>query len=132
MWRERGDLLRTVPGVGGRLSLTLLANPPELGTLNRREIAAPVGVAPYNRDSGVLRGNRVVWGGRSRVRAVLCLGALEASRHNPAVRDFYQRLQAAGKHSFLLTSKAVANWEGIAQRPVLPIGRYAHSATGRL
>ena len=96
-WREKDDLLRTVPGVGEQLSLTLLANLPELGTLNRREIAALVGVAPYNRDSGALRGKRAVWGGRSRVRAVLYMSALVASRHNPAIRDFYQRLLAAGK-----------------------------------
>ena len=97
VWREKDDLLRTVPGVGEQISLTLLANLPELGTLNRREIAASVGVAPYNRDSGALRGKRAVWGGRSRVRAVLYMGALVASRHNPAIRDFYQRLLAAGK-----------------------------------
>ena len=87
VWREKDDLLRTVPGVGEQLSLTLLANLPELGTLNRRQIAALVGVAPYNRDSGTLRGKRAVWGGRSRVRAVLYMGALVASRHNPAIRD---------------------------------------------
>ena len=69
VWREKDDLLRTVPGVGEQISLTLLANLPELGTLNRRQIAALVGVAPYNRDSGTLRGKRAVWGGRSRVRA---------------------------------------------------------------
>ena len=97
VWREKDDLLRTVPGVGEQLSLTPLANLPELGTLNRRQIAALVGVAPYNRDSGTLRGKRAVWGGRSRVRAVLYMGALVASRHNPAIRDFYQRLLAAGK-----------------------------------
>ena len=94
VWRENDDLLRTVPGV---VSLTLLANLPELGTLNRREIAALVGVAPYNRDSGTRRGKRAVWGGRSRVRAVLYMGALVATRHNPAIRDFYQRLLASGK-----------------------------------
>ena len=97
VWREKDDLLRTVPGVGEQLSLTLLAHLPELGTLNRRQIAALVGVAPYNRDSGTLRGKRAVWGGRSRVRAVLYMGALAASRHNPAIRDFYQRLLEAGK-----------------------------------
>ena len=97
VWREKDDLLRTVPGVGPQLSLTLLAHLPALGTLNRRQIAALVGVAPYNRDSGALRGKRAVWGGRSRVRAVLYMGALVASRHNPAIRDFYQRLLAAGK-----------------------------------
>ena len=71
VWREKDGLLRTVPGVGEQLSLTLLANLPELGTLNRRQIAALVGVAPYNRDSGTLRGKRAVWGGRSRVRRPL-------------------------------------------------------------
>ena len=97
VWREKDDLLRTVPGVGPQLSLTLLAHLPELGTLDRKQIAALVGVAPYNRDSGTLRGKRAVWGGRSRVRAVLYMGALVASRHNPAIRDFYQKLLAAGK-----------------------------------
>ena len=97
VWREQDDLLRTVPGVGPQLSLTLLALLPELGTLDRKQIAALVGVAPYNRDRGTRRGKRAVWGGRSRVRAVLYMGALVASRHNPAIRDFYQRLLAAGK-----------------------------------
>ena len=85
VWREKDDLLRTVPGVGPQLSLTLLAHLPELGTLDRKQIAALVGVAPYNRDRGTLRGKRAVWGGRSRVRAVLYMGALVASRHNPAI-----------------------------------------------
>ena len=97
VWREKEDLLRTVPGVGEQLSLTLLAYLPELGTLDRRKIAALVGVAPFNRDSGILRGKRTVWGGRARIRAVLYMGALVASRHNPVIRDFYQRLLAAGK-----------------------------------
>ena len=89
VWREKEDLLRTVPGVGEQLSLTLLAYLPELGTLDRRKIAALVGVAPFNRDSGTLRGKRTVWGGRARIRAVLYMGALVASRHNPVIRDFY-------------------------------------------
>ena len=97
VWREKDDLLRSVPGVGNQLSLTLLAYLPELGTLDRKQIAALVGVAPFNRDSGTLRGKRTVWGGRSRVRAVLYMGALVASRHNPIIRDFYQKLLAAGK-----------------------------------
>ena len=70
---------------------------PELGTLDRRQIAALVGVAPFNRDSGTLRGKRTVWGGRARVRAALYMGALVASRFNPVIQDFYQRLLAAGK-----------------------------------
>ena len=97
VWREKDNLLRSVPGVGEQLSLTLLAYLPELGTLDRRQIAALVGVAPFNRDSGTLRGKRTVWGGRARVRAALYMGALVASRFNPVIRDFYQRLLAAGK-----------------------------------
>ena len=83
VWREQDDLLRTVPGVGPQLSLTLLAHLPELGTLDRKQIAALVGVAPYNRDSGARRGKRAVWGGRSRVRAVLYMGALDRKQSQP-------------------------------------------------
>ena len=97
VWREKDDLLRTVPGVGEQFSLTLLAHLPELGTLNRREIAALVGVAPFNRDSGTFRGKRAVWGGRSRVRGALYMGTLSATRCNLVIRDFYQRRLAAGK-----------------------------------
>ncbi len=97
VWREKDDLLRSVPGVGPQVSLTLLAHLPELGTLNRRQIAALVGVAPFNRDSGSLRGRRTVWGGRARVRAALYMGALVATRYNPVIGAFYHRLLAAGK-----------------------------------
>ena len=98
VWREQDDLRRTVPGVGEQLSLTLLANLPELGTLpDRRQIAALVGVAPCNRDRGAMRGKRHVWGGRSRVRAVWYMGTLAATRFNPVIRDCYQRRLAAGK-----------------------------------
>ena len=97
VWREKDDLLRSVPGIGNQTSLTLLAYLPELGTLNRRQIAALVGVAPFNRDSGTLRGKRTVWGGRARVRTALYMGAMVASRFNPVIRDFYQRLLSAGK-----------------------------------
>ena len=97
VWREKDDPLRTVPGVGEQLSLTLLAYLPELGTLDRRQVAALVGVAPFNRDSGTLRGKRAVWSGRSRVRGALYMGTLSATRYNPAIRDFYQRLLAHGK-----------------------------------
>ena len=89
VWREKDDLLSTVPGVGDQLSLTLLAYLPELGTLDRKQIATPVGVAPFNRDSGTLRGQRTVWSGRSRVRAVLYMAASVSSHHNPVIRDFY-------------------------------------------
>jgi transposase len=77
----------------------LLASVPELGTLNRRQIAALVGVAPVNRDSGTMRGKRMVWGGRAAVRAVLYMSALVAVRHNPVLKAFYQRLRQAGKAS---------------------------------
>lgn len=97
VWREKDDLLRTVPGVGPQLSVTLLAHLPELGTLDRRKIAALVGVAPYNRDSGKMRGKRTVYGGRIKLRASLYMATLAATRCNPAIRDFYQRLLAAGK-----------------------------------
>ena len=97
VWRERDQLLRSVRGVGEQLSLTLLAELPELGRLNRRAIAALVGVAPFNRDSARMRGRRTIWGAPARVRAMLYMGALSASRHNPVIRDCYQRLLAAGK-----------------------------------
>ena len=97
LWREKDDLLRSVPGVGDQTSATLLACLPELGALDRRQIAALVGVAPFNRDSGALRGKRTVWGGRARVRTSLYMAAMVASRFNPVIRDFYQRLLAAGK-----------------------------------
>ena len=96
-WRAKDDLLRTTPGVGPVLSFTILADLPELGTLNRREIAALVGVAPFNRDSGTLRGHRKVWGGRTQVRTTLYMATLVATRFNPVVRTFYQRLTATGK-----------------------------------
>jgi len=96
-WREKDDLLRTVPGVGPVLSLTLLAELPELGRLSRREVAKLAGVAPLARDSGTLRGHRYVHGGRASVRAVLYMAALVATRRNPVIRAFYERLLAAGK-----------------------------------
>ena len=97
LWREKDDLLQSTPGVGPVLALTLLASLPELGTLTRQQIAALVGVAPLNRDSGRFRGSRRVWGGRAHVRAALYMGTLVATRFNPVIRAFYQRLCAAGK-----------------------------------
>lgn len=97
VWREKDTLLRSAPGVGPVLATTLLAGLPELGTLDRKQIAALVGVAPLNRDSGTLRGKRTIWGGRAHVRAVLYMAAVVASRCNPVIRAFYQRLRAAGK-----------------------------------
>lgn len=97
IWRANDDLLRSVPAIGPKTSRTLLAELPEIGTLNRRTIAALVGVAPFNCDSGQFRGRRMIWGGRSSVRAALYMAALVASRHNPVLARFYQRLTAAGK-----------------------------------
>jgi len=97
LWREQDDLLQSVPGIGPIIALTLLAQLPELGRLSHGQIAALVGVAPLNRDSGTLRGRRAVWGGRQAVRTALYMGTLRATRCNPAIRLFYDRLLAAGK-----------------------------------
>jgi transposase len=90
-------LLDSVKGVGKATISTLLAEVPELGELNGREVSALVGVAPINRDSGTMRGKRTIFGGRPQVRKVLFMAALVASRHNPVIKAFYQRLLAAGK-----------------------------------
>ena len=97
VWWTKEKLLGSVPGVGPVLTVTLLAGLPELGRLDRREIASLVGVAPFNRDSGTLRGKRTVWGGRSSVRATLYMATLAATRYNSVMRAFYQRLLEAGK-----------------------------------
>jgi transposase len=97
LWRERDELLRSVKGVGPVLSTTLLAQLPELGQLNRKQIAALVGVAPLNRDSGTFRGKRTISGGRGAVRAVLYMATLSATRSNPVLKAFYKRLVQAGK-----------------------------------
>jgi transposase len=97
VWREKDDLLRSVPGVDPTLSATLLAELPELEHLDRRRLAVLAGVAPLNRDSGTLRGIRTTWGGRSAVRKTLYMATLSATRSNPAIRSFYGRSVAAGK-----------------------------------
>lgn len=97
VWREKEDVLRSVPGVGPVLTTTLLANLPELGTLTRKEVAVLAGVAPFPRDSGTLKGRRAIWGGRAHVRAALYMAALVATRRNSVIRTFYQRLCQAGK-----------------------------------
>ena len=97
IWQEKDKLMQSVPGVGPNLSITILAELPELGTLNRKQIAALVGVAPLNRDSGTLRGKRTTWGGRATVRTAFYMATLVATRHNPLIRCFYERLCAAGK-----------------------------------
>lgn len=97
VWLEKENLLKGVPGIGAVVAQALIAELPELGTLNRRQIAALVGVAPLNRDSGKMRGRRAIWGGRKKLRSVLYMAALVASRSNPVIKVFYQRLREAGK-----------------------------------
>ena len=105
IWREHDEILQSTPGVGPVLSVTLLAELPELGTLNRRQIAALAGVAPFNRDSGRFRGQRAIWGGRAEVRSVLYMSTLTAVRCNPVIRAFYLRLISAGKkHKVAMTA----------------------------
>lgn len=97
IFRAKDDLLQSVPGVGNATSRTLLALLPELGTLDGKQIASLVGVAPFNQDSGTLRGRRRVWGGRARVRTALYMAALVGSRHNPLLKALYSRLRLSGK-----------------------------------
>ena len=97
LWQAKEKVLLSVPGVGSVTALTLLADLPELGTLNRQKIAALVGIAPINKDSGNRKGKRRIFGGRASVRCVLYMAALTATRSNPIIRDFYQRLLAQGK-----------------------------------
>jgi len=97
VWRERETLYRSVPGIGPVCARTLMLDLPELGTLSRQRIAALVGVAPFHRDSGTLRGSRTTWGGRAHVRAVLYMSTLVAVRYNPVLKRFYERLRTAGK-----------------------------------
>jgi transposase len=96
-WRDKDQLLQSVPGVGPNASRVLIAELPELGRLNRHQIAALAGVAPFNRDSGTLRGKRTTWGGRRSVRCALYMAALSATRFNPAIKAMHQRLLKAGK-----------------------------------
>ena len=126
VWRAKDDLLRAIPGVGRVLATTLLADLPELGRLSRREIAALVGVAPLNWDSGNFRGQRSVWGGRSTVRTALYMSALAAARSNPPVKALYERLVEKGKpkkvalvacmRKLLITCNAVVR-DGAAWEP---------------
>jgi transposase len=127
VWREKEQLLRTVPGVGPVLAMTLVADLPELGQLGRKQIAALVGLAPLNCESGLLRGRRIVWGGRGRVRAALYMSTLVAIKHNPVLRPFYERLLTAGKpkkvaltacmHKLLLALNALLRKRAAWQAP---------------
>lgn len=105
VWQAKIDLLKTFKGVGNTVAFTLLAQLPELGTLNRKEIAALAGLAPFNRDSGRQQGKRCIWGGRSAIRSVLYMGALSGIRYNPVLRQMYERLKRAGKvHKVAITA----------------------------
>lgn len=97
VWQAKSDLLQEVPGVGPNLARTLIAELPELGRLSHKEIAALVGVAPFPRDSGGMRGKRMVWGGRAPVRSALYMSIWSASKWNPVIRVFYERLRSKGK-----------------------------------
>lgn len=97
VWREKEKLLKAIPGVGRQMLLTVLATLPELGQIPRKQLGALVGVAPYNCDSGTLRGRRHCWGGRAQTRRVLYMATLSATRCNPQIRPFYERLIAKGK-----------------------------------
>lgn len=97
-WSEKRELLISTPGVGNTLVFTLLADLPEIGTLNNKEISALVGVAPMNRDSGAMRGKRKVQGGRATVRTILYMATLSATQCNPVIKNFYRKLVAQGKH----------------------------------
>src|SRR5215471_5780601 len=97
LWRANDDLWQSAKGIGPVCARTLLLELPALGTLTRQQIAALVGVAPLHCDSGTLRGRRMMWGGRAHVRTVLYMGTLVATRYNPQIKAFYERLLAAGK-----------------------------------
>ncbi len=97
VWREKEDLLTSVPGIGSTIARTLLADLPELGSLDRRQIAALVGLAPFTRQSGQWRGRSFIGAGRATVRSAVFMGAMVAARHNPTLQAFYERLIAAGK-----------------------------------
>ena len=104
-WRKTAELLQSVPGVGPGTSASLVAELPELGKLNRQQIAALAGVAPFNRDSGQFRGQRSIWGGREAIRTALYMAAFNAKRANPVIKAFAERLQQAGKqHKVILTA----------------------------
>ena len=97
VWREKDELLRSVPGIGDVTSRTLLADLPELGEVNNKQIAALAGLAPLNRDSGKFQGHRTIWGGRATVRTALYMAIVSAIRHNPLIRLHYQQLKERGK-----------------------------------
>ncbi len=96
-WKEKDEIFQSVEGIGPVISRSILVDLPEIGHVNNKKIAALAGVAPFNNDSGTWKGKRVVWGGRSGVRAALYMGTLSATQHNPVIKKFYERLIKAGK-----------------------------------
>ena len=96
-WKQKMDLLTSVPGIGEVVAVTLISSLPELGTISHKSISYLVGVAPLNRDSGKFRGKRRIWGGRAKIRSVLYMAALVAVRFNPIIKAFYRRLRDQGK-----------------------------------
>jgi len=134
IWRAKDEILQSTPGVGSVVSRTLIGELPELGKLNRKEIGALAGVAPFARDSGTLRGKRTVWGGRASVRSALYMAALVGVRHNPVLREMYQRLRGRGKlpkvalvacmRKLLVTLNAMlrdgTRWQEVRTYPTIP------------
>lgn len=121
-WKAKDELLRSIPGIGPVASRTLLATMPELGALDRGKVAALVGLAPMNRDSGVMRGRRTIIGGRAEARSVLYMATLSAVRYNPALKAFYGRLRAAGKRAKVALTAAARKLLTIADA-ILRTGR---------
>lgn len=103
-WKGKSELLQSTPGIGQTTAATLVSDLPELGTLSREKIAALVGVAPFNRDSGTMRGKRSIWGGRASVRSTLYMAALSAQRFNPVIKAFAERLKGLGKPAKVITT----------------------------
>lgn len=107
LWQHKRELLTSMPGIGKTVAYTLLGDLPELGSLTRKQIAALTGVAPFNRDSGRMRGKRRIRGGRSSTRTALYLSAMSAVRFNPDIKRFYNRLVQAGKHRKLALTACI-------------------------
>jgi transposase len=117
LWRAKDEILQSTPGVSPILSRMLVAEVPELGTLNLQEIAALTGVAPFNRDSGTLRGKRAVWGGRAHVRAVLYMSTLAAVRHSSVLKAFVDHPQLTLDNQDSCSPEPEANWRTKTCRP---------------
>jgi transposase len=132
IWREAEDLLRSVPAVGAVTCSTLLLDLPELGTLNRKQIASLVGLAPLNRDSGRMLGKRCTWGGRANVRAALYMAALVGTRFNPVIRAFYARLLSLGKPKKLALTACMRKLLTILNSMLRSKTRWLEAATRNL